>query len=61
MFDTATLRGRLTLAYAVALVIALTIFAAATLAAFDSVQRHLLDTELGAIAAGEAASLELGP
>ncbi len=61
MFDTATLRGRLTLAYAVALVIALTIFAVATLVAFDSVQRRLLDTELGTVASGEASSLELGP
>lgn len=61
MFNTATLRGRLTLAYAVALVIALTIFAGATLVAFDSVQHRLLDTELSAVAAGEASSLELGP
>lgn len=61
VFDTATLRGRLTLAYAAALLLALTILAVATLVAFDSVQRHYLDAELGAVAAGEASSLDVGP
>ena len=59
MFDTATLRGRLTLAYAGALVLALLVFAIGTLAILDIVQHRLLDSELAAVAGAEASMVDV--
>ena len=46
MLDPRTLRGRLTLAYTVALIVALLLFAAASLVIVDRAQRNLLDASL---------------
>ena len=43
MLDTRTLRGRLTLAYAAVLAVALVVFAIVTLVTIDSLQRNYLD------------------
>jgi signal transduction histidine kinase len=59
MFDVATLRGRLTLAYAGALMLALIVFAAGTLAILDIVQHRLLDSELTAVARAEASMVDV--
>lgn len=59
MFETSTLRGRLTLAYAAALISALVLFAVVTLVTLDSVQHRLLDAELSAVAAAEASAVDL--
>ena len=59
MFDLATLRGRLTLAYAAALVLALVVFAIGTLVLLDVVQHRLLDSELAAVATAEASMVDV--
>jgi signal transduction histidine kinase len=59
MLDTATLRGRLTLAYAGALVLALIVFAGCTLVILDIVQHRLLDSQLTAVASAEAAMVDV--
>ena len=59
MFDVSTLRGRLTLAYAGALMLALVVFAAGTLAILDIVQHRLLDSELVAVARAEASMVDV--
>ena len=50
MVDPKTLRGRLTLAYALALIVALTAFAALALLVTDRVQRNALDAQLLTVA-----------
>ncbi len=50
MFDRQTLRGRLTLAYASSLVLALIFFAAIALVVIDQSQRRALDIQLASIA-----------
>lgn len=52
-----TLRGRLTLSYTIALLVALSAFAALALFTIDSVQRHQLETELVAVSREEAATV----
>ena len=59
MFDTATLRGRLTLAYTGELVLALVVFAIGTLFILDVVQHRLLDSELTAVAGAEASLVDV--
>ena len=52
-----TLRGRLTFWYTIALLVALSAFATLALVTIDSVQRHLLEGELVAVAREEAATM----
>lgn len=59
MFNVSTLRGRLTLAYAGALMFALIVFAVGTLAILDIVQHRLLDSELEAVARAEASMVDV--
>lgn len=56
-----TLRGRLTLAYTLALLVALLLFASLALVAIDTVQRHTIETELRAVARDEAATVGYDP
>ncbi len=58
MLNPQTLRGRLTLAYASALVIALIAFAALVLAVLDRTQRRALDAQLATTARAVAALVE---
>lgn len=58
MLNPHTLRGRLTLAYASALVVALVAFAALVLAVLDRTQRRALDAQLATTARAVAALIE---
>lgn len=57
MFAKPTLRGRLTLSYTLALLLALLSFATLALVAIDTVQRHAIESELRAVAQDEAATV----
>jgi two-component system OmpR family sensor kinase len=59
MLDPRTLRGRLTLAYTVALIVALLLFAAASLVIVDRAQRNLLDASLSATSNSIIVGLEI--
>jgi signal transduction histidine kinase len=52
-----TLRGRLTISYSLALLIALTAFALLSLVTIDSVQRHIVEGELQGVARDESATV----